>query len=249
LIYEVSYNVGQKAAELKLPEAKLYFMGNTITLTILYFIAIILLLAFNELNYRMFKMKGEVTRKFAHFAATLAVVPFPYIFDNHWYILVLALIFFAALFVTQRIKQLNSIHDIQRKSMGSYLLPLAIYSTFLLSNKLDNKFIYILPMLILAISDPMAAIVGMSLTKNNHKIVIFGIRTKKSLFGSGAFLISSFIISILALYFNRGIFDLKTFWLALLIAFVSTLSELISWRGSDNLTIPWSVALILLAFQ
>jgi len=223
-------------------------MGNTITLAIVYFIAIILLLAFNELNYRMFKMKGEFTRKFAHFTATLAVVPFPYIFDSHWYVLVLAVIFFFALFVTQRIKQLNSIHDIQRKSMGSYLLPLAIYSTFLLSDLLDNKFIYILPMLILGISDPMAAIVGMSLTKNNHQIVLFGIRTKKSMFGSGAFLASSFIISVIALYFNRGFFDLKTFWLALFIAIGSMLSELISWRGSDNLTIPWIVALILLAF-
>ncbi len=224
-------------------------MGNTITLTIVYFIAIILLLAFNELNYRMFKMKGEFTRKFAHFAATIAVVPFPYIFDSHWYILVLAAIFFIALFVTQRIKQLNSIHDIQRKSMGSYLLPVAIYTTFLLSDKLDSKFIYILPMLILGISDPMAAIVGMSLKKNNHQIVLFGIRTKKSLFGSATFLITSFIISIIALYFNRGVFDFKTFWLALVIAVVSTLSELISWRGSDNLTIPWSVALILLVLR
>lgn len=224
-------------------------MGNTITLTIVYFIAIILLLAFNELNYRKFKMKGEFTRKFAHFAATIAVVPFPYIFDSHWYILVLASVFFIALFVTQRIKQLNSIHDIQRKSMGSYMLPLAIYTTFLLSDKLDNKFIYILPMLILGISDPMAAIVGMSLTKNNHKIVLLGIRTKKSLYGSATFLVTSFIISIIALYFNRGMFDFKTFWLALVIAIASTLSELISWRGSDNLTIPWSVALILLALR
>lgn len=221
-------------------------MGNTITLSIVYFIAIILLLAFNELNYRRLKVKGEITRKFAHFTATVAVVPFPYIFSSHWYVLVLAIIFFIALFVTQHRKQLMSIHDVNRKSIGSYLLPASIYITFLMANLLDNKFIYILPMLILGICDPMAAIVGMSLKKNNHRIVILGIDTGKSIFGSMAFLMTSFLISTIALYFNRGLFDLKTFWIATTVAVVSTLGELFSWRGSDNLTIPISVALVLL---
>lgn len=221
-------------------------MGSTITLSVVYFLAIILLLAFNELNYRRMKVKGEITRKFAHFTATVAVVPFPYIFSSHWYVLILALVFFAALFVTQYAKQLKSIHDIERKSVGSYLLPLSIYITFLMSNLLDNKFIYILPMLILGICDPMAAIVGMNMKRNNHKIVIFGIDTGKSIYGSGSFMITAFMISLIALYFHRGAFDFTTFWVALVVAIVSTLSELFSWRGSDNLTIPVGTALILL---
>ena len=133
--------------------------------------------------------------------------------------------------------------------MGSYMLPLSIYLTFLMSDLRDDKFLFILPMLILGISDPMAAIVGMSLVKNNHKIQIFGIKTKKSLFGSAAFFITSFVISLIALYFNRDVFDLKTFWLALLLAFVGTISELVSWRGSDNLTIPLCVAIVLMSFH
>ena len=84
-----------------------------------------------------------ITRKFAHFTTTLAVVPFPYVFTSHWYILILAIFFFAALFITQHAKQLKSIHDINRKSIGSYLLPLSIYITFLVSFKLDNKFVFI----------------------------------------------------------------------------------------------------------
>lgn len=220
-------------------------MGNTITLSVVYFIAIILLLAFNELNYRRLNVKGEITRKFAHFTSTVAVVPFPYIFNSHWYVLILATIFFIALLVTQYSKQLKSIHDVERKSMGSYLLPFAIYITFLMANLLDNKFIFILPMLVLGISDPAAAIVGMSMKRNNHKIKIFGFDTGKSLFGSGAFLITCFMISIIALYFNRGMFDLKTFWLAAAITAVGTLCEMFSWRGSDNLTIPVGIAVSL----
>lgn len=221
-------------------------MGSTITLSVVYLVAIILLLAFNELNYRRMKIKGEITRKFAHFTATVAVVPFPYIFSSHWYVLILAIIFFIALFVTQYSKQLKSIHDIERKSIGSYLLPLSIYLTFLMANLLDNKFIYILPMLILGICDPMAAIVGMNMKRNNHKIILFGVDTGKSMYGSGAFLFTSFVISLIALYFHLGVFDFKTFWVATVVAVVSTLSELFSWRGSDNLTIPVGTALVLL---
>lgn len=223
-------------------------MGNIVVLSIVYLVGISLLLIFNELNYRRLKVKGEITRKFAHFTATLATVPFPYIFPSHWYILVLALLFFAVLLFTQHGTQLKSIHDIERKSIGSYLLPLSIYISFLLSDMMDNKFIYILPMLILAISDPMAAILGINIKNFNGRIKVFGKKLNKTWLGSGAFFASSFVISILALYFNRGLFDLKAFWLSLVIASVTTLAELISWRGSDNLSIPLSAVGVLLLF-
>ncbi|MFW5754355.1 MAG: diacylglycerol/polyprenol kinase family protein [Marinilabiliaceae bacterium] len=223
-------------------------MDNIIVLSFVYLIGISLLLAFNELNYRRLKIKGEITRKFAHFSATLATIPFPYIFPTHWYVLVLASLFFAGLAFTQNHSQLKSIHGIKRKSMGSYLLPLAIYLTFLISCQVDNKFFYILPILILAICDPMAAILGINIKKHNGLIKVRGRKIDKTWLGTGAFLVTSFVISLIAIFFHREAFDLKTFWLALLIAFASTLGELLSWRGSDNLSIPLSVILILVLF-
>lgn len=223
-------------------------MGNQIVLTFIYLIAISLLLIFNELTYRRLGIKGEITRKFAHFTATLATIPFPYIFSSHWYVLVLAIIFFIVLFISRNGTQLKSIHDIDRKSFGSYLLPLSIYLAFLFASLLDNKLLFILPILVLAVCDPMAGILGLNLKKNNKNIRIFGFDTKKTILGSGSFFVSCFIISIIALFYNRMLFDIKTFWLALIIATVSTLVELFSWRGTDNLTIPLSVLLMLILF-
>ncbi len=223
-------------------------MGNIIVLSIVYLIGISLLLVFNELIYRRLNPTGEITRKFAHFTAVLATVPFPYIFPSHWYVLVLAFIFSIVLFVTQFSKILDSIHGIQRKSIGSYLLPFAIYFTFLVADLTENKFLYILPMLILAISDPMAAILGINIKKYNGRIKIFGRKLNKTWLGSGAFLLSSFVISIIALYFHREVFDLKTFWLASLMAVTTMFAELISWRGSDNISIPLFAVLILVLF-
>ena len=221
---------------------------NTIIFTLLYFFGMALLLVFNEINYRKLKVKGEISRKFAHFVSVLATVPFPYIFTSHWYILILAIIFALILFITRHGTLLKSIHDINRKSIGSYLLPVSIWATFWISEYFDNKLMYILPMLILAISDPMAAIVGISLEKNNHRIKIFGIDTHKSMFGSLAFFISSLTICLIAFYFNKGAFGLSSLILAVAIAVISTLGELFSWRGSDNLTIPLTVILSLVLF-
>ncbi len=223
-------------------------MGNIIVLSFIYLIGISLLLTFNELIYRRLNATGEITRKFAHFSSVLATVPFPYIFPSHWYVLVLALLFAAALFITQNGKLLKSIHDIERKSIGSYLLPLSIYVTFLFSELLDNRFIYILPMLILAISDPMAAILGINIKSYNGRIKIFGRKLNKTWLGSGAFLVSSFVISIIALFFHRGVFDFEAFWLAMLMALVTMLAEMISWKGSDNLSIPLSAVVVLVLF-
>ena len=133
-------------------------MIDKVALTFLYLIGVALLLVFNELAYRRLKLKGEVTRKFAHFSTALATLPFPYLFSSHWPVLALASIFAVGLFLTRYNKQLNSIHDIERKSMVSFLLPIAIYVIFFVSFKAGNKLMYILPMLILAICDPMAAI-------------------------------------------------------------------------------------------
>ncbi len=223
-------------------------MINQIVLTVIFLIAISFLLITTELIYRRLGLKGEITRKFAHFTATLSTVTFPYLFDSHWYVLALAIFFFVVLFISRHGTQLKSIHDISRKSVGSYLLPIAIYFSFLISDLLDNKFIFILSMLILAICDPLAGILGLNIKNYNHKIVLFGYKMKKTWLGTGSFLVSSFIISILAIYFNRMVFDAKTFWLALSISVVSALAELFSVWGIDNFTIPVSVLLMLLLF-
>jgi phytol kinase len=223
-------------------------MGNQLVLMFVFLISFISLLVFTELVYRRLELKGEVTRKFAHFTATLSTVTFPYMFSDHWYVLALAVFFFVLLYISKRRTRLKSIHDISRKSAGSYLLPVAIYLTFLISLKMGHRFYFILPVLVLAISDPVAGMLGLNMNLFNHKIVLMGYEFQKTTLGSSSFFISSFLISLIALYYHRMVFDPKTFWLALIIAVAGTLVELFSWRGTDNLFIPMSVLLMLVLF-
>lgn len=221
-------------------------MASQIVLTLIFLIAYILLLVFNEMIYKRLGMKGEITRKFAHFTATLSTITFPYLFDDHWYVLALSVITFILLFVSHAYKYLKSIHDIKRISVGSYMLPVAVYITFLISFKLEERLLFILPMLVLAICDPIAGILGINLQQYNHRIKIFRWKLQKTWLGSLSFLISCFTISIIALFFYYEVFDLKTFWLALIISITGTLAEMLSWRGTDNLVIPLSVTGVLI---
>jgi phytol kinase len=223
-------------------------MGNQLFLALVFLVSFVSLLVFTELIYKRLEFKGEVTRKFAHFTATLSTVTFPYMFTDHWYVLALAVFFFILLYISKSRTRLKSIHDINRKSAGSYLLPVAVYLTFLISLKMGHRFYFILPVLILAISDPVAGILGLNINQFNHKIVLMGHEFQKTTLGSSSFFISSFLISLIALYYHRMVFDAKTFWLALIIAVAGTLVELFSWWGTDNLFIPMSVLLMLVIF-
>lgn len=217
-------------------------------LTLFFLIAIGLLLVINEMIYRRLGLKGEITRKFAHLTATLSTITFPYLFESHWYVLFLAIAFFLLLWISKNRTYLKSIHDIDRVSSGSYLLPAAIYITFLISDKLDDPFLFILPILILAISDPIAGLLGLNISWHNHRIVLFGKRFQKTYVGSGAFFITCVLISILAFYFKKDSFDFYSLFVSLMVAFAGTTAELLSPKGSDNLFIPMSVMLVLLIF-
>jgi phytol kinase len=223
-------------------------MVNQLALTLIFIIVFVSLLVFTELIYRRLGFKGEITRKFAHFTATLSTIIFPYLFDDHWYVLALAVFFFVLLYISKKGTHLKSIHDITRKSAGSYLLPVAIYLTFLIAYQMGHRFYFILPVLVLAICDPVAGILGLNIQQFNHKISLFGHQFQKTTLGSSSFFISCFLISLIALYYHRMVFDAKTFWLALSIAVLGTLVELFSWRGTDNLFIPMSVLLMLVIF-
>src|SRR5690606_2649605 len=129
--------------------------------------------------------------------ATLATLPFPYLFESHWVVLGLAILFALVLFVSQRIRQLDSIHDVSRPSFGSFLLPISIYLTFLIYTFSGYPLLYVLPISVLAVCDPVAAIVGMSFSRKNIRWSLPGHSTDKTVLGSLGFFVSCFLICIL----------------------------------------------------
>ncbi len=220
-------------------------MTQQILLAALFLILYLFLLTSMELLYKRLGWKGEITRKMAHSIACLTVISFPFLFDHHLYVLVLAGIFFLLLFFSRWTTRLDSINDITRRSMGSFLLPAAIYISFLITWLTGQPLLYVSAMAVLAISDPLAGLVGSQLKLPNRQIVLFGHTLDKTWMGSSAFFVSCFLICLLSilLFWKGG--QMHPLIIALLTALAVTMVEMLSTRGTDNLSVPLSVLLML----
>jgi dolichol kinase len=139
--------------------------------------------------------------------------------------------------VSEKLKWFKSITAIDRKSYGSWLFSVVVMLCFYIQNKTTQTEYYYLPLLVLTICDPMAAIIGNKL--NFISLNIFG--HLKTIGGSLAF----FVTALLLLSALNHYFYSFNVYAIFLFASVSTIAELLSTRGWDNLTIPTSISFLI----
>ncbi len=218
------------------------------------------LFAIGEFLYHKLKLPVEVTRKFVHVFTGFICLTFPFYLGSHWSVLILTISFLLLLIISMKFNFLKSINAVDRKTGGSFLFPIVIYITywaysifglgystgtdlpiqehFSLEGILSNPFtvFYYLPILILSICDPLAALIGRNWPKGKYHIL----GHQKTLSGSFAFFISAFLLSFI---FSISLSPTASMGvlIALTIAFVSTIAEGISQKGIDNVLIPVSV--------
>jgi phytol kinase len=204
-------------------------------------VAYILLLILCEILNRKLKVDVEYTRKLSHVAAVFAALFFfPIVFKNVGYALALAVLFFVLLAIANVQKWIPSVDGVDRKTGGSYFLAFGLGATYYISVLFENSTAFTLALLIFAISDPLAGIVGAKWIKSK---TIYG---GKTFAGSLSFLLSALIICLLVFYFTYGS---PMTALALMIALSATVTELISTRGTDNFTVPLVVAGMLILYH
>lgn len=213
-------------------------MTSTSLFHTFYFAALFLLLfASAEVLYRIFKLKAEITRKYVHVATGIITLLFPSFIANHWLVLALCTSFLLILIVSLRFGLLPSINKVSRTTYGSILYPIVVYICYLTSDKAGDTLYFFLPILILAICDPMAALIG----KNYPFMRYHFMGYTKTLSGSLAFFITATLISGGFLCAYRSLFLWEIMFFSVLIALTATIAEAISHKGFDNLTIPLSV--------
>jgi dolichol kinase len=203
----------------------------------LFFLA---LFATAEILYHYFSVKAEYTRKLVHVGTGLLTFLFPQFLSSHWWVLLLCASFALILIGSLKFNFLPSINAVERKTWGSLCYPLAVYTCFVVSVWHNNNAFFYLPILILAVSDPLAALVGKRLNWFPYRVF----SQSKSVGGSFAFFTSAILlcslpISILGL---EGL----SIGASLLLAFIGTCSEALSTKGYDNLVMPWVVVVVLL---
>lgn len=200
------------------------------------------LFGFAEFLYHQKKVKAEITRKIVHIGTGLLTLLFPVFLSSHWQVLFLCVSFLIILLASLHFRLLPSINGISRISHGSILFPVAVYACFILYLYAHRGLVFFyMPILILSISDPVAALTGKRFPFGKYRIN----GGNKTVAGSLAFFATSALVSALCLYFHQGAHVSITYMLPsiFLIACTTTAAEAVSTRGTDNITIPAVAAL------
>lgn len=182
----------------------------------------------------------EVTRKLVHALSGLQAAAFPWLFTSGWSVLLLTASYAALMALTRETGALRSVHGVRRRTAGGLYYPLAVALVFLLVGHRPE--VYVPAMLVLALADPVAALVGRSWGLTRYRLC----GGKKSVEGSLAFLACAFACVHLSLGLLTSLDPLALLLWSLHVAVLGTGLEALAPRGSDNLAIPLGCGLALL---
>jgi dolichol kinase len=215
-------------------------MIHTLTATIGLATAFMVLFGIAETLHAKYQINTEHTRKLVHMGSGLLALSFPLLLVSYVPVLVLCSGFTALLLLSKKYRFLNSINAVKRKTRGAELFPLIVFICFLTQLTKGDASYYYLPLLILALADPLAAYFGNkwpigSYVFNGHK---------KTLVGSIVFFTTSLLICF-TFYSATGLSIENILKPALLISASATTSEGLVKNGYDNVSIPLSVLITL----
>ncbi|MCA9838789.1 MAG: hypothetical protein KC422_17875 [Trueperaceae bacterium] len=190
-----------------------------------------------------FDIHPEVSRKLMHVIMGLTTLNLPWLFDQRWPVVSLAVVTAIGLFLLKRTKLKASIgqvlHGVGRSSQGDVAFPLAVATVFVLAN--GNAILYCIPILILTIADATAALIGLRYGLSRYQAA----EGQKSIEGSLAFFAISFNSVLLSLLLFTQVGRQESILIAFLLGLLVMMLEAISWQGLDNLFIPLAGFLLL----
>ena len=211
----------------------------------IFFIAIFILIGAAEFFRSKLKWNPEASRKMVHVIVGLMVTLCPLIFNSNLQPITLAAIFIIVNAITLESNAFKSMHATERTTYGTVYFPFAflIMAVFFW----EKPITLILSMVIMALSDTLASIVG-EYEKQPLKFRLWD--DEKSLQGSAAMFLSSTMIIYMGTDFFAWMYGAAFFLpLEVLIAcaaftgLAATLAEATSSKGSDNLSVPLVTAI------
>ena len=207
-------------------------------MSILYIFLVILL-------SRLFTKAGkEASRKFIHIMLSNWWIIAMVFFDNVYYASILPAIFIVVNFLSYKYDLIKEMERDEKNSSDEKTLGTVYYAisllvlTILCFGVWKNTIIGLIGVAIMGYGDGFAAIAGKAIKSKQFHIG----KSTKSLAGS----ITMFIISLLIISGGLAYLGVSN-WLikSLILALLSTLLEAFSIKGTDNLTVPIIITLIL----
>jgi phytol kinase len=216
-------------------------MSSDLLATIILLLIFLILIVITNYLYGRYKWTSEKSRKFIHVSGGVLGLFGVRFIKSHWWVLALCSIAFIILLITFLKKSMPSVHETKRVSYGSLLFPIPIYLCFFVSKHWNNALFFYLPISLLSFSDTLAEWGGNKW--GDHSLSFF--HQQKTLAGSFCFAISSLIICFILLFCLTHLPLALVIEYSFLLTLLTTLAELLTLKGFDNLTVPLSAAFIL----
>jgi phytol kinase len=195
----------------------------------------ILLLAAAEGAARRWSLPPEVGRKLAHVSCGLLAALLPLALP-FWAIATLAAIFVPFMMTSRRLGLFPVLHSAERSTFGEMYFPIGI---LLVAIFVPHRVEYAFGVLVLAIADALAGIMGRRFGKRSYQIL-----GSKTYVGSTVFLVTAFALGLLAVQV-LGDLSGRTILVALAVAAATTFEEGLVGGGVDNVILPISAAAML----
>lgn len=198
---------------------------------------LIALIAAIRAMQRRFALSAEASRKLFHVSGGLSTLAFPWLFHDVWPVLALLPLTVGALLALKYVRRLRGelgevLYGIERRSLGEVYMPLGITLVWVLSG--GDPLLFCPPVLMLALADPMAALVGVRFGRHRYATL----DGQKSVEGSLAFCLVAAGAVLLPLLAAGRVTHVEGLLIALDVALLAMLAESVAWRGLDNLFIP-----------
>ena len=190
----------------------------------------------------------EWTRKLVHFGGGGLCLALPLLIHSFWIVLALAIGMCGIFIVSKKHRWLQSIHGVERASQGTEFYPIVILLLFVLTA--DQYWQFVICVLVLAVSDSAAALIGTRFGKYRFTVE----EEQKSMEGSLAFFVVTFLVVLVPLLIWQPLNDSMAanstalthyFLTACLLGLLVTCMEIVSLHGADNLWVPLGTWLVL----
>lgn len=206
------------------------------------FAGMMILLTLTEFFHRRYPQRAESGRKFIHIATGCAVLPALFLFTSGLPLFTISVVFAIANFWSIQRGKLKSIHAVSRPSYGTFYYPLSFAVLLLLFWKRDVMILSI-AFALMAFGDAAAGLVAQQFP---HRKILLLPWDKKSLPGCAAMFVTSALITglgLLVFHQSHALSFVVGCEVAMAIGLLATAAETLSYRGSDNLTVPLLSAL------
>lgn len=182
-----------------------------------------------------FSPHPEVARKWLHIGIGAIALGFPWLFRAPWPVFV---VIGAALFILAALRfgpahRLGAVlDDVDRLSRGDVWFLVAVALLFTLSG--GDRILYGVPVLVLALADTAAALVGVRFGRLRYAVAGGG----KTIEGSAAFLVTAFLCAYIPILLSGHAPMSVAMVTAAALAGITTVTEAFSRNGLDNLLVP-----------